>query len=218
MFQLSILPKSVVCDSFWMNGTNNRQIIDQESNENPRANVTAINVAIWMHTANYVFVTIAKRHDEVRSTNDALPTVTELTCERCVCVVSMTCKKHLPQCQSCVTNTHGMCHSTSSALWIDHLLHWQHWGDGHASQLYSASRPLRIYPCCLTTVIIHHSIPVSLQAQNLPVSQIISTLDFLPSPSGLTPRFLARHRFFWAYPFLFFSFLIFLVLVFGSVR
>ena len=33
------------------------------------------------------------------------------------------------------------------------------------------------------------------QAQNLPVPQIISTLDFLPS-SGLTPWFLARHRFF----------------------
>ena len=32
-------------------------------------------------------------------------------------------------------------------------------------------------------------------AQNLPVPQIISTLDFLPS-SGLTPWFLARHRFF----------------------
>ena len=44
-------------------------------------------------------------------------------------------------------------------------------------------------------VIIHHSVAVSLQAQNLPVPQIISTLAFLPS-SGLTPWFLARHRFF----------------------
>ena len=35
----------------------------------------------------------------------------------------------------------------------------------------------------LTTVIIHHSVAVSLQAQNLPVPQIISTLDFLLSIS-----------------------------------
>ena len=40
-----------------------------------------------------------------------------------------------------------------------------------------------------------HSVAVSLEAQNLSVPQIISTLAFLPS-SGLTPWFLARHRFF----------------------
>ena len=49
------------------------------------------------------------------------------------------------------------------------------------------------------------------------IADIYSTLDFLPS-SGLTPWFLARHRFFWAYPFVFFSFFILLVLVFGPVR
>ena len=42
-----------------------------------------------------------------------------------------------------------------------------------------------ILHCWLTTVIIRHFFAVSLQAQNLPVPQIISTLDFLPS-SGLS--------------------------------
>ena len=66
--------------------------------------------------------------------------------------------------------------------------------------------------CWLTTVIIHHSVAVSLQAQNLPVPQIISTLDFLPpwtdsTVSCPTPFLLSISI------FVFFSFFIFLVLV-----
>jgi len=39
-----------------------------------------------------------------------------------------------------------------------------------------------IFPCQLTTLAIHHSFAFSLQAQNLSVPQILSTLDFLFLP------------------------------------
>jgi len=50
-----------------------------------------------------------------------------------------------------------------------------------------------------TTLIIHNSFTFSLQAQNLPLSQILPTVDPPPSLSDWLNGLLAVHHYFWAY-------------------
>ena len=73
------------------------------------------------------------------------------------------------------------------------------------SLTHSYTRHLILH-CWLTTAIIHHSVAVSLQAQNLPVPQIIFTLDSILPSSGLTPWFLCPAPFLLSISVCFFSF------------
>jgi len=67
--------------------------------------------------------------------------------------------------------------------------------------------------CQLTTLTIHNSLTLSLQAQNLPLSHTFLTIDFLQA-SGLTSQTLWLDHFFWASWF----FLFFITLFFVFMR
>jgi len=85
-------------------------------------------------------------------------------------------------------------------------------GDMHQSCSY------HIFSLCqLTTLTIHNSLSLSLPAQNLPLSQIFSTIDSSGLRTDSTDLWL--NHFFWASRFLFFSlFITLFCFFFDSVR